>query len=119
MCNAISPEKAVMWTLLFEGGVDPSLCAEHFTHESYRRWFGVLASIDGGPEVSPGPVSERDFLDAAAALGHTLEHLEQRALQRMLRVPPPPRVQANRALLVQALSDRHTGKRVHIERLIN
>lgn len=117
MCNAISPEKAVMWTLLFEGGVDPSLRAEHFTHESYRRWFDVLASLNG--DAAPEPISERAFMDAAAGMGYTLDRLEQRALQRMLRVPPPPRVQANRALLVQALSDCYTGKRVHIERLIN
>ena len=106
MCNALSPEKAVMWTLLFEGAVDPTLCAEHFTHESYRRWFNVLAASQDGVVLD---VSNFNAVDRR----------EQRALKRMLRVPPPPRVQANRALLVQALTDRHAGHRMHIERLIN
>lgn len=113
MCNALSPEKAVMWTLLYEGAVDPALSAEHFTHESYRRWFAVLASSDGAA------LNEDDFSARAAAMGHALDRMERRALKRMLRVPPPPRVRANRDLLVQALSDRHVGKRMHIERLIN
>lgn len=81
---------------MFERAVDPSLCEDHFTHESYRRWFAVLA-----------------------ALGYVMDHREQRALKRMLRVPPPPRVQANRELLIQALADRRAGRRMHIERLIN
>lgn len=114
MCNALSPEKAVMWTLLFEGAVDPALCEDHFTHESYRRWFAVLAALQGGV-----PFSEDDFSARAAAMGYALDHTERRALKRMLRVPPPPRVRANRALLVQALGDRHAGRRMHIERLIN
>lgn len=98
---------------MFERAVDPLLCEDHFTHESYRRWFTVLASL--GDE----PLNETVFSKSAAALGHVMDHREQRALKRMLCVPPPPRVQANRELLIQALADRHAGKRMHIERLIN
>ena len=104
-----------MWTFLFEGAVDPALCADHFTHVSYRRWFAVLAALNG----QAPPLDEAVFSERAAALGHAMDHREQRALKRMLRVPPPPRVRANRELLIQALADRHVGKRVHIERLIN
>lgn len=98
---------------MFERAVDPSLCEDHFTHESYRRWFTVLSTL--GDE----PLNELVFSKNMAALGHVMDHREQRALKRMLRVPPPPRVQANRELLIQALADRHAGKRMHIERLIN
>lgn len=115
MCNALSPEKAVMWTLLFEGAPDPALRAEHFTHESYRRWFAVMETLNS----VGASVDEAQMIERAAALGYAMDHRERRALQRMLRVPPPPRVQANRALLIQALTDRLVGKRVHIERLIN
>jgi len=114
MCNAISPEKAVMWTLLFEGGADPSLSADHFTFEIYRRWFCVLAGQGNGT-----PLSEGAFSAQVAQSGHVMDRRELRALRRMLRVPPPPRVRANRDLLVQALTDRHAGLRMHIERLIN
>ncbi|HEY9163495.1 MAG TPA: hypothetical protein VIN57_02705 [Magnetovibrio sp.] len=115
MCNALSPEKAVMWTLLFEGAPDPELRAEHFTHESYRRWFAVMAQLMQDGEA----VNEASMVKRSEASGHAMDRLEKRALQRMLRVPPPPRVRANRSLLVQALADRLLGKRVHIERLIN
>lgn len=115
MCNALSPEKAVMWTLLFEGVLDQDLRVEHFTHESYRRWFAVMAALKHDGEA----VNEAAMIGRSEALGFAMDHREQRALQRMLRVPPPPRVRANRALLVQALADRLVGKRVHIERLIN
>lgn len=115
MCNALSPEKAVMWTFLYEGGVDPLLCAEHFTYESYRRWFAVLAASGDGRSA----LNESAFCERAEAMGHALDHRERRALKRMLRVPPPPRVRANRELLIQALADRFAGKRMHIERLIN
>lgn len=102
MCNALSPEKAVMWTVLYEGRAEPRLNAEDFTHDAYRRWFAALAS--GSPD---------------AVLAAATDRLEQRALSRMLRVPPPPRVRAHRELLIQALIDRKCGKRMHIERLIN
>lgn len=98
---------------MFERAVDPSLCEDHFTHESYRRWFAVLATL--GDE----PLNEIIFNRSMAALGYEMDHREQRALKRMLRVPPPPRVQANRELLIQALVDRRAGRRMHIERLIN
>lgn len=115
MCNALSPEKAVMWTLLFEGVLDTNVRVEHFTHESYRRWFAVMEAL----HRAGAPVDEARMIERAAMLGYAMDHKERRALQRMLRVPPPPRVRANRALLIQALSDRLVGKRMHIERLIN
>ncbi len=114
MCNALSPEKAVMWTFLYEGGVDPALCADHFTYESYRRWFVALAQLPEG-----ACLDEAAFSAQLKAQGHIMDHREQRALRRMLRVPPPPRVRANRDMLIQALADRRAGCRIHIERLIN
>lgn len=115
MCNAISPERAVMWTVLHQGGVDPRLRAEHFTHESYRQWFALAVEL-AHQGVS---FSEAEFAGRAEAAGRPMDHRDRRALKRMLRVPPPPRVLSNRDLLVQALVDRHLGQRMHIERLIN
>ena len=108
MCNAISPERAVIWTVLFEGRADPRLRAEHFTHDTYARWFAKARDLMGAGQA----FSEQAF--AAET-----QESERRALKRMLRVPPPPRVRSNAALLVDALADRHAGRRVHIERLIN
>ena len=99
---------------MYERAVDPILCAEHFTHESYRNWFAVLAAFPVNRSFD-----EDVFSESAEALGHVMDHRERRALKRMLRVPPPPRVLANRELLIQALADHHAGKRMHIERLIN
>lgn len=115
MCNALSPEKAVMWTVLYEGAWDPALRPDHFTYENYRRWFRVMASlVDDAAKPD-----EAAFLARAEALGVEISPQERRALKRMLRVPPPPRVRANHPLLVRALTDHHAGRRVHIERLIN
>lgn len=108
MCNAISPERAVIWTVLFEGRADARLRAEHFTHETYARWFARACD-----QLAQGRVLAEDAF-AADTAAH-----ERRALKRMLRVPPPPRVRANAELLVDALVDRHAGRRMHIERLIN
>lgn len=108
MCNAISPERAVIWTVLFEGRADERLSAEHFTYEPYARWFAKAQDLMGAGLA----LSEEAFAGAT-------RDQERRALKRMLRVPPPPRVRANAGLLVEALVDRHAGQRMHIERLIN
>ena len=108
MCNAISPERAVIWTVLYEGRADGRLRPGHFTHETYARWFSVAQTL-----IGKGGAFE---LEAFVYETHPHEH---RALKRMLRVPPPPRVRTNAALLVDALIDRQAGRRVHIERLIN
>ena len=66
MCNAISPERAVIWTLLHEGRADDRLRAEHFTHQSYRQWFAVAHDL----ARRGAPFREADF----AAQGRPLKN---------------------------------------------
>lgn len=108
MCNAISPERAVIWTVLFDRSQIPVLRAEHFAHDAHARWFVRARDL----------IADHRALTPEAFADVTLAH-ERRILKRMLNVAPPPRVRANVALLVQALIDRKAGRRVHIERLIN
>jgi len=44
MCNALSPEKAVMWSVLYQ---DRPICvrATHFTHPPFRVWFGAVQDL--------------------------------------------------------------------------
>lgn len=102
MCNALSPERAVMWSVLHEGRADPRLAPRHFTHDAYRRWFEALNDAD--PSA----------LDAIVQDGR-----ERRALDRMRRTQPPQRIRDNFELFVQALLDRDAGQAIHVERLIN
>lgn len=119
MCQILSPERAVIWSFLHdEAGfraLDGVVDAAHFSHPPYRRWFEVSRRIyRAGGRVTPD-----DFLRALEASEGGVGHAERRALRRMFRVAPPPRVRANLALFARALADRHAGRRVHLERLIN
>jgi len=114
MCNALSPEKAVIWSVLHDlASVD--LSAEHFTHPAYRVWFDAVRELRQGN----AKINAHTIHAVAHARGHGVRELDRRALQRMLRIAPPARIADNAQLLCQALVDRHLGKPVHIEKLIN
>jgi len=118
MCNALSPERSVIWSVLH--GLVPhdaphDLSAEYFTHPTYRMWFDALCTLCRAKrEVS---VSSIDAI--LQSQGHMMRDTDRRALKRMLRLPPSTRIAQNTGLLCQALRDRHYGLSVHIERLIN
>jgi len=115
MCNALSPEKAVIWTVLHDLAPTDTLSAAHFMHPAYRVWFEIAVALRG----AGGVVNEQQVVEAAHGLGRAPRPADQRALRRLLRVAPPARIRNNAALLAQALVDRHQGRRVHIEKLIN
>ena len=114
MCNALSPERAVIWSVLHDHA-PADLSADHFLHPAYRMWFEAARLLR----------EEGKSLDAAAIEAavrrqkKSLSDRDRRALRRMLRIAPPARIADNVCLLGQALIDRHAGKAVHIERLIN
>lgn len=122
MCNALSPEKAVIWTVLHDlalaspgvgqaGGVR----REHFTHPIYQLWFDAAARL----HAANRPIDATSIAELLRQGDQTMTERDNRALKRLLRVAPPPRIRNNAAMLAQALNDRHQGRRVHIERLIN
>lgn len=51
MCQMLSPERAVIWSILHNGelGTDVAdlLRADYFTHPPYRRWFEVARQSEG------------------------------------------------------------------------
>lgn len=122
MCQMLSPERAVIWSVLHEGTLDVPLAAgvraDHFTHPPYRCWFDLADRLrrDG---AAVGVVDAETFVHLLEDAGETPSHADRRALRRMFRVAPPPRIRANLGLLAQALADRHAGRRVHMEKLIN
>ncbi|HEY9079421.1 hypothetical protein [Magnetovibrio sp.] len=114
MCNALSPEKAVIWSVL-HGLAPEDLRADYFTHPVYRGWFEAVDALRRDhAEVS---------IDAICAIaqnrGVAMRDIDRRALRRMMRIAPPGRIADNAELLGQALFDRHHGNAVHIEKLIN
>lgn len=118
MCNAMSPERSVIWSVLH--GLAPhdapdALSGEHFTHPTYRMWFDAVCGLRGAKREINDPAIH----DILLSQGHTMRDIDRRALKRMLRLPPPTRIAENTGLLCQALRDRHQGLSVHIERLIN
>jgi len=122
MCNALSPEKAVIWTVLHDlvsapTGADQavSLSREHFTHPVYQLWYGASCRL----RATNRTIDVSSVAQILRQDGHAMKDRDKRALKRLLRVAPPPRIRNNAAMLAQALSDRHQGRRVHIERLIN
>ena len=118
MCNALSPERSVIWSVLHGLALhDPpdDLSAEHFTHPTYRMWFDAVCTLRGvGCEISVPAINA-----VLESQGLVMRDVDHRALKRMLRIPPPSRIAENVRLLCQALRDRHQGLSVHIERLIN
>jgi len=114
MCNALSPEKAVIWSVLHD--LAPTdLRATYFTHPAYRVWFEAVSAL----RLDRAEISAETIHATAAAQGHAVREIDRRALQRMMRIAPPARIVDNAHLLSQALIDHHHGRAVHIERLIN
>lgn len=114
MCNALSPEKAVIWTVLHGLAPTDVRCA-HFTHGVYQSWCRAVRDV----ALAEGAISYESVSSALKYRGETLRPADERALRRLLRLPPPPRIRDNAELLVQALRDRQNGRRMHIEKLIN
>ena len=118
MCNALSPEKAVIWSVLHRPPPD-DLKAEYFAHRAYRLWFEAahaIRQVSGHISVSS---IEAALRPQNPDLDQYLRPLDWRALERMLKVAPSPRIADNVELMCQALADQHCGLSVHIERLIN
>lgn len=119
MCQILSPERAVIWSVLHDEAhfraLDGKIEAAFFTHAPYGRWFALSRRLYG----DGGALTSEAFLRALDAAEGGVGHADRRALRRMFRVPPPPRVRANLDLFARALADRHAGRRVHLERLIN
>lgn len=119
MCQMISPERAVIWSCLHDpdGQTDAwnAVRADYFLHAPYRRWFEAAQAL----RRSGDPVSDTAITKHLRDAHHTLAKTDTRALRRMFKVAPPPRIRANVALLVKALVDRHEGRRVDLGRLIN
>ena len=114
MCNALSPEKAVMWSVLHDLA-SADLCADYFTHPAYRQWFEAVRALRSDQKAVT-VTTVKGIMDAQ---GQTMRDIDRRALGRMLRIAPPARIADNADILSQALVDRHHGRTVHIERLIN
>jgi len=118
MCNALSPEKSVIWSVLHglvPDGLPDDLNAEHFTHPAYRVWFDAVCEL----RQADAEISVSALEAVLQGRGHEMRDLDARALKRMLRISPPARIADNAVLLCQALIDRHMGRSVHLERLIN
>jgi len=114
MCNALSPEKAVIWSVLHD--LAPTdLRATYFTHPAYRVWFEAVRAL----RHERIEISAETIHATAEAQGQVMRDIDHRALRRMLRIAPPARITDNAQLLSQALVDRHHGRTMHIERLIN
>lgn len=117
MCQMLSPERAVIWSILHDATVDlpTGLSVDHFTHPPYRLWFALAQRLRAAGAVTDAET----FLNTLSDEALPVSHADRRALRRMFRLAPPARVRANLGLLVQALADRHAGRRVHMERLAN
>ena len=114
MCNALSPEKSVIWSVLHGVSAD-HFKIEYFSHPVYRLWFEAATRLRGGGQAVNFVNIERD-LDSQ---GLCQSDADKRALKRLLRVDPPARIQANADVFMRSLADTYHGRRVHIERLIN
>jgi len=114
MCNALSPEKSVIWSVL-HGVSSDHLKIEYFSHPVYRLWFEAAARLQGCGRAVNFVNIEREL----ETLGFCQSDADKRALKRLLRVDPPSRVQDNANVFMRSLADTYHGRRVHIERLIN
>ena len=119
MCNALSPEKAVIWSVVRSAddwrAIRDTVKPEHFTHGPYRLAYRLAGALHAGGWT----VNEATLADSADMEGLAFDPVELRALRRMVRVAPPERVRTNLTRLAEALVDRAAGRPVHIESLIN
>ena len=104
----------MIWSVLHD--LAPAdLRASYFTHPAYRVWFEAVSAL----RLEHAELSAETIHATAKAQGHAVREIDRRALQRMVRIAPPARIADNAQLLSQALVDRHHGRAVHIEKLIN
>ena len=115
MCQMISPERMAIWSALFDERFYRVLSvrveARHFEHPTYRRWYQACAEAYAANK----PVTIRSFLETDEAATAA----DRRALTRMIKVSPPPRVRANIDLLAAALVDKAEGRAVDLRKLQN
>lgn len=117
MCNALSPERAVLWAVLHDAAVHrrvgERLHDGLFTTAFHRACFTACRTLRA---AGAGRLEETAV---CAAPGTAFSDSERRALARMLRVEPPARVRDNVDDLVAALDDRAHGRAVNLLRLVN
>ena len=114
MCNALSPEKAVIWSVLRGVAVGPVQRA-YFRYPVYRAWFDAANQLRTAGQA----VDLAGVMGALKRAGVRQSDADTRALKRLLRVQPPRRILDNAHAFTQSLADIHSGHRVHIESLIN
>lgn len=114
MCNALSPEKAVIWSVLHGLSTKP-IKRDYFRHPTYRAWFDAVEHLRASRQALDVGNIERE-LDTASV---PQNDAARRSLKRLLRVSLPSRIRDNAHLFTQSLADIHHGRTVHIERLIN
>lgn len=114
MCNALSPEKAVIWSVLHGASTD-RLKTGTFRYAPYQTLFDVAQALkDRGQAFSLD-----NFKTELASKNITMPRKELRALARMLKVAPPPRIRDNAESFITALADIQSGQPVHLHRFIN
>lgn len=119
MCNALSPERAVIWALISDrshfDAVKDVLRPEHFTHGDYQSVFAVCEKA-----YADGLVLDADSFESVAQdLGLSFDHKSTRAIRRMLRNDPGARQTEHMDRLVDSLIARHLGQPMVLHSLIN
>ena len=114
MCNALSPEKAVIWSVL-HGAPTDKLLAGAFRYGPYRTLFDTALAL----KEQRLALSLDRFKRELARKNTSLAPQDMRALKRMLKVPPPPRIRDNAQAFIGALADIQSGQPVQLHRFIN
>ena len=114
MCNALSPEKAVIWSILHGEPTDPVSC-DTFRYAPYRLWFEAVAALHTRGHV----LNFENIQNELSRNAVSMSPRDARALKRMLKNVPPPRIRDNAQAFIRALSDIQTGATVQLHRFIN
>ena len=114
MCNALSPEKAVIWSILHGEPTDPVSC-DTFRYTPYRLWFDAVTALQAqGQNLNFENIQNELNRNAVS-----LTSKDARALKRMLKNAPPPRIRDNAQAFIRALADIQGGAPVELHRFIN
>ncbi|MEG3617178.1 hypothetical protein V5T82_01805 [Magnetovibrio sp. PR-2] len=114
MCNALSPEKAVIWSVL-HGAPCETVLAGRFRYAPYQTLFEAALTLK-----AQGKTFNLDNFQAELSRTNaSLSPKDLRALKRMLNVSPPPRIRDNANSFMRALGDIQSGQPVELHRFIN
>ena len=114
MCNALSPEKAVIWSIL-HGAPTDRFSAETFRYAPYRSWFQAATRLkDAGCALSLEALTQELTRTGARPTAKDI-----RALKRMLKTEPPARIRDNADAFMRALDAIQDGQPVELHRFIN